>query len=166
MAGTAALINQGAEFVAADGLDAAAAAAARSAGHNSAFGALQAGYNEYATGSEVDLTSVTGVAGFAKGFSFGNDMLTAAVFLDLGSGSSDLYAGGYDGDADHEYYGIGAAVRYAFESGFFLDGSLRGGRTETVPVPLRCGAGEISLLTGLLHTADGGGERARSRSES
>ena len=37
----------------------------------------------------------------------------------------------YDGDADHEYYGIGAAVRYAFESGFFLDGSLRGGRTET-----------------------------------
>ena len=131
MAGTAALINQGAEFVAADGLDAAAAAAARSAGHNSAFGALQAGYNEYATGSEVDLTSVTGVAGFAKGFSFGNDMLTAAVFLDLGSGSSDLYAGGYDGDADHEYYGIGAAVRYAFESGFFLDGSLRGGRTET-----------------------------------
>ncbi len=74
--GTAALVNQGAEFIADDGLNSAVAAVARASGNNSAFGALQAGYSEYETGSSIDLTAVTGIVGFAKGFKFGDDLLT------------------------------------------------------------------------------------------
>lgn len=130
-AGTAALLTQGSEFVAGQGLDAASAAVARANGGASAFGAVQAGYNEYDTGSSVDLTSVTGLVGFAKGFKFGDDLLTAAVFLDLGYGSSDIHAGSNDTDGKHTYYGIGAGLRYDLSNGLFVDGTLRGGRADT-----------------------------------
>lgn len=129
--GSAALLNQGSEFVAGSGLDAAEAAVKRAAGGNSAFGAVQGGYSEYETGSQVDLTSVTGIVGFAKGINLGSGLLTTAVYLDLGYGSSESHVAGRSADTDHTYYGLGAAVRYGLDNGFFIDGSVRGGRTET-----------------------------------
>lgn len=128
--GSAALLNQGTEFISGIGLESASVAVEK-AGGNSAFGAIQSGYSEYNTGSSVDLTSVTGIVGFAKGFDFGDDKLTTAVFLDLGYGSSESHVQGTSNDADHDYYGVGLAARYKFGNGFFIDGSLRGGMAET-----------------------------------
>ena len=48
-----------------------------------------------------------------------------------GYGSSESHVSGTSADGDHTYFGLGLAARYAFESGLFLDASLRGGVTST-----------------------------------
>lgn len=114
--GTAALVNQGAEFIAGDGLNSAVAAVARASGNNSAFGAVQAGVDfdlkltdlmTFNTGlgymgvwngdADSDLenislssTSIEGNTGFAK---------VGLRIAPQGSGfSCDLGATGYAGD--------------------------------------------------------------------
>ncbi|MDR1827157.1 MAG: autotransporter domain-containing protein [Methylobacteriaceae bacterium] len=57
--------------------------------------------------------------------------LTAAVYAEGGSGSYDAkYSfGKVSGDTRH--YGVGAFLRHTFTNGFYVDGSLRGGRILT-----------------------------------
>lgn len=96
--GTAALVNQGAEFIAGDGLNSAVVAVARASGNNSAFGAVQAGYMGVWNGdADSDLEnillsspSIEGNTGFAK---------VGLRIAPQGSGfSCDLGATGYAGD--------------------------------------------------------------------
>lgn len=123
--GSIAFLNQGAEFIADEGMRA-IVNAARS-GQTATFGAVHGGSSRYETGSSVDVDGVTLAAGIAT--KFGN--LTAAGFIEAGWASSESHVHGTEADGDHDYYGVGAAVRYEFENPFYLDGSVRLGTAST-----------------------------------
>ena len=123
--GSIAFLNQGAEFIADEGMRA-IVNAARS-GKTATFGAVHGGSSRYETGSSVDVDGVTLATGVAT--KFGN--LTAAGFIEAGWASSESHVNGTEADGDHDYYGIGAAVRYEFQNPFYLDGSVRLGMAST-----------------------------------
>lgn len=123
--GTIAFVNQGAEFIADEGIRAMAVAA--SSNGVSAFGAIHGGTSKYETGSHVDVDGVTLATGATT--KVGNLML--AGFIEAGWASSESHVPRADGDGDHDYYGIGLASRYSFNSPFYVDGSLRFGKTST-----------------------------------
>lgn len=123
--GSIAFLNQGAEFIADEGMRA-IVNAARS-GQTATFGAVHGGSSRYETGSSVDVDGVTLATGVAT--KFGN--LTAAGFIEAGWASSESHVHGTEADGDHDYYGVGAAVRYEFQNPFYLDGSVRLGMAST-----------------------------------
>lgn len=123
--GSIAFLNQGAEFIADEGMRA-IVNAARS-GKTATFGAVHGGSSRYETGSSVDVDGVTLATGVAT--KFGN--LTAAGFIEAGWASSESHVHGTKADGDHDYYGVGVAVRYEFENPFYLDGSVRLGTAST-----------------------------------
>lgn len=125
--GSLALVAQGAEFIADRGL----AAAYSASSHTYApavFGAVHGGSSRYETGSHVDLDGVSLVAGSAAR----SNGTVYAGFIEAGWGSSESRAGTAKGDGDHEYYGLGAALRRDFSSDVHVDASVRAGwiRTE------------------------------------
>lgn len=123
--GSLAFLNQGAEFIADEGLRAMSNAA--TAGKVSTFGAIHGGTSRYETGSSVDVDGVTLATGVATKW----DRLILAGFVEAGWANSESHVAGTDGDGDHDYYGVGAALRYEFESPFYLDGSVRVGAAST-----------------------------------
>lgn len=123
--GTAAFVNQGAEFIADEGL--AAMAGQARAGEWRAFGAIAGGSSEYETGSHVDVDGVTLAAGMSGLL---NDVVLAG-FVEVGWASSESHVQGTNADGDHDYYGVGAAALWRLPSGFHLDGSVRLGQAST-----------------------------------
>lgn len=123
--GTIAFVNQGAEFIADEGMRAMREAA--SDGRVAVFGAVHGGSSRYETGSHVDVDGAALAAGVVSQVG----RMTLAGFMEAGTGSSESSADGAKGDGDHTYYGLGAAARWRFESPFYIDGSLRAGWAET-----------------------------------
>lgn len=123
--GTIAFINQGAEFVADEGLRAMQAAADPDGFR--LFGAVHGGTSRYQTGSHVDVDGFTLVTGAVTE---SNGLLMAA-FVEAGWARSESHVRETEGDGDHDYYGIGAAMRYRFESPVYVDASVRFGKTST-----------------------------------
>ena len=124
--GSVAFVNQGAEFIADEGLNAAVRAAQGAPGCT-AFGAIHGGKSRYETGSHVDLRGTSLAAGAAG--RVGGALI--AGFVEAGWASSDSHVNGARGDADHDYYGVGAALRYDFSTPFYLEGSVRAGSAST-----------------------------------
>lgn len=123
--GSVAFINQGAEFIADEGMRAMIDAA--EVGKVSVFGAIHGGTSRYETGSHVDVDGVTLATGAVT--KVGSLML--AGFVEAGWASSESHVSGTKGDGDHDYYGFGAALRYSFENPFYIDGSARFGWAST-----------------------------------
>lgn len=123
--GSVAFINQGAEFIADEGMRAMVDAA--EVGKVSVFGAIHGGTSRYETGSHVDVDGVTLATGAVT--KVGSLML--AGFVEAGWASSESHVSGTKGDGDHDYYGFGAALRYSFENQFYIDGSARFGWAST-----------------------------------
>ena len=123
--GTIAFVNQGAEFIADEGLRVMTTAAAPS--KISTFGAVHGGSSRYETGSHVDVDGVTLATGAVT--KVGNT--TLAGFVEAGWASSESHVSGTEGDGDHDYYGFGAALRHTFENDFYLDASARFGWAST-----------------------------------
>lgn len=123
--GTIAFINQGAEFIADEGIRAMAESA--SPDSISVFGAIHGGTSKYETGSHVDVDGVTLATGATT--KIGNLML--AGFIEAGWASSESHVTNADGDGDHDYYGVGLATRYSFNKPFYIDSSLRLGKAST-----------------------------------
>lgn len=124
--GSVAFVNQGAEFIADEGLNAAVRAAQGASGFT-AFGAIHGRKSRYETGSHVDLRGTSLAAGAAG--RVGSALI--AGFVEAGWASSDSHVNGARGDADHDYYGVGAALRYDFSTPFYLEGSVRAGSAST-----------------------------------
>ena len=124
--GSVAFVNQGAEFIADEGLAAVSRAAAGASGFT-AFGTVQGGESRYETGSYVKLRGTSLAAGAAG--RVGDAVI--AGFVEAGWATSDSHVGGARGDADHGYYGLGAAVRWQAAEAFHLDGSVRLGSAPT-----------------------------------
>lgn len=123
--GSIAMINQGAEFIADEGL-----AVIQSIAKNeglATFGAMLAGTSEYETGSSVDLDSWNVVLGAASKVAD----LTLAGFAEYGTGSSDAKVAHAKADGDHGYYGVGMAARWGEAQGLFIDSALRLGMSNT-----------------------------------
>lgn len=123
--GSVALVTQGAEFVADEGMRSIRAAAKE--GSFTAFGAMAGGYNRYETGSHVDVEGFSLAVGTAGRI----NNLTLAGFVEAGWASSESHVASTEADADHDYYGVGPAMRYDFQSPFYLDGAVRLGQIST-----------------------------------
>lgn len=123
--GSVAFVTQGAEFVADEGMRSIRAAAKE--GSFTAFGAMAGGYNRYETGSHVDVEGFSLAVGTAGHI----NNLTLAGFVEAGWASSESHVASTEADADHDYYGVGAAMRYDFQSPFYLDGAVRLGQIST-----------------------------------
>lgn len=123
--GSVAFVTQGAEFVADEGMRSIRAAAKE--GSFTAFGAMAGGYNRYETGSHVDVEGFSLAVGTAGRI----NNLTLAGFVEAGWASSESHVASTEADADHDYYGAGAAMRYDFQSPFYLDGAVRLGQIST-----------------------------------
>lgn len=124
--GTVAFINQGAEFIADEGI--AAMVDAAKLGEVTAFGVMQGGSTHYNTGSYVDVDGVTFMAGAGLRV---NPNWTMAGFVEAGWDNSASHVEGTRGDGDHEYFGVGFATRYQTDGVLYVDGSLRAGRATT-----------------------------------
>lgn len=124
--GTVAFINQGAEFIADEGI--AAMVDAAKLGEVTAFGVMQGGSTHYNTGSYVDVDGVTFMAGAGLRV---NPNWTMAGFVETGWANSASHVEGTRGDGDHEYFGVGFATRYQTDGVLYVDGSLRAGRATT-----------------------------------
>lgn len=124
--GTVAFINQGAEFIADEGI--AAMVDAAKLGEVTAFGVMQGGSTHYNTGSYVDVDGVTFMAGAGLRV---NPNWTLAGFIEAGWANSASHVEGTRGDGDHEYFGVGFATRYQTDGVLYVDGSLRAGRATT-----------------------------------
>lgn len=124
--GTVAFINQGAEFIADEGI--AAMVDAAKLGEVMAFGVMRGGSTHYNTGSYVDVDGVTFMAGAGLRV---NPNWTMAGFVEAGWANSASHVEGTRGDGDHEYFGVGFATRYQTDGVLYVDGSLRAGRATT-----------------------------------
>ena len=124
--GTVAFVNQGAEFIADEGI--AAMVDAAKLGEVTAFGVMQGGSTHYNTGSYVDVDGVNFMAGAGLRV---NPNWTMAGFVEAGWANSASHVEGTRGDGDHEYFGVGFATRYQTDGVLYADGSLRAGRATT-----------------------------------
>lgn len=123
--GSVALIAQGSEFIADEGLAAMTAAAAPDA--VTAFGAMTGGRVRYETGSHVNVKGGSTALGAAT--KFGDT--TLAGFIEFGRADSKAHVHDTTSDGEHQSYGVGLAARHAVNEHFYVDVSLRGGRSET-----------------------------------
>ncbi|MDR1359429.1 MAG: hypothetical protein LBJ82_00460, partial [Deltaproteobacteria bacterium] len=119
----AALVNQGADLVAGQGMSEAVSAARRasvSTGYGFAtFGALSGGWSRYDTGSHVDMSSLSLLAGLSLSHDFNPGHLTLGTFFEYGNGSYDTYnsfsnAASVHGDGDIYHTGGGILGRMDF----------------------------------------------------
>lgn len=123
--GTLAFINQGAEFIADDGLNAIATAAKPN--KPTTFGTMYGGSSRYQTGSHVDIDAVGLVAGVANQY-YG---ITYGGFIESGWASSDSHVADATADGNHDYYGLGAAFRFQATDSLHLDAAARLGWAKT-----------------------------------
>jgi hypothetical protein len=117
-----ALVNQGADVVAGQGMESAvrSARAGLEGGYGLAsFGTLSGGWSRYNTGSHVDMSSLSLMAGLSFGAELSPGLLTLGAFFEYGNGSYDTYnsfsnAASVKGDGDMYYLGGGILGRMDF----------------------------------------------------
>lgn len=124
--GTVAFLNQGAEFIADEGL--AAIVNSAKLGEISTFGAFHGGSSNYKTGSRVDVDGYTLATGASLEVT---PNWIVAGFVEAGWADSDSHVEGAKGEGDHDYYGLGLATRYMVNDAWYIDGSLRVGQAST-----------------------------------
>jgi outer membrane autotransporter protein len=125
-----ALVNQGADIVAGQGMESAVRSAREArlskfsdglaGGYGLAvFGALSSGWSRYNTGSHVDMSSVSLMTGVSYGAELKPGYLTLGAFFEYGNGSYDTYnafsnAASVHSDGDVYHIGGGILGRFDF----------------------------------------------------
>ena len=135
LAGTA-LLTQGADFSAGEGLSK-AREAARTVGLQP-FGRMGAGSIKYDTGSSVDLDSFIVTAGLVHGSDLDIGNLTVGAFVEYGHGNYDTYNGFTNLDAVHgggdtDFVGGGLLGRQELAKGRnfpYVEGSVHAGQVK------------------------------------
>ncbi|MDR1397131.1 MAG: autotransporter outer membrane beta-barrel domain-containing protein, partial [Desulfarculales bacterium] len=130
--GGAVLINQGADLIAGQGMASAVKAARAGSGGDAyglaAFATVSGGSLRYNSGSHVDMSSLSLLAGLAKGVELKAGLLTLGAFFEYGNGSYDTYnsfsnAAAVHGEGDIHHTGGGILGRLDFMPSQILDGS-------------------------------------------
>ncbi len=129
-----ALLRQGGDLVAGQGIGMAAGAA--SGGGFTPFGAIAGGWSRYDTGSHADVGGASLMAGLARGMDSAPGRLTLGAFFEFGLGVYDTYNSFADAapvrsDGDAQHLGGGALARMDFQSAgtgrFYAEASARAG---------------------------------------
>ena len=135
-----AFVNQGADLILNQGMGSALMSTSGPGFKFAPFAAGSGGWSRYNTGSHVDVSGASMLAGLAIGNDAGPGRLTAGLFFEGGWGNYNSYNsfGNYasvDGDGDTNYYGGGILGRYDVTSGalsgLYFDASARMGRAST-----------------------------------
>jgi hypothetical protein len=125
------LLNQNADLAAGAGMR-----AAREAGMGMCiFGAVTGAKLRHETGSHIDMSSLSFLAGLAWNGDFQPGRVTLGTFMEYGNGSYDTYnsfasAGAIHGDGDIYHFGLGILGRMDFRNKFYGEGSLRAGSVK------------------------------------
>ena len=132
--GAVSLVNQSADLIAGKGMIQATGAAAQGAGFG-AFGALTGGWSRYDTGSHVDMSSVSLMAGISRRAELQPGKLLLGAFFEYGNGSYDTYnsfsnAASVHGDGDIYHLGGGIIGRMDFTGNFYAEASARAGNVR------------------------------------
>lgn len=134
-----AFVNQGQDLILNQGFGAALAATSGQGLRMNAFGGAGGGSSRYKTGSHVDVSGFSLLAGLAVGNDAGPGRLTLGAFFEGGWGSYDSHnsfsnAASVKGDGDTSYFGGGFLGRYDLTngalSGLYFDASARMGRAR------------------------------------
>ena len=120
--GSVAMVNQGADLAAGQGMESAvrSARAGLAGGYGMAgFGAISGGQSRYNTGSHVDMSSFSLMTGLSKGLELIPGYLTLGAFFEYGSGSYSTYnsfsnAASVSGNGSTYYLGGGILGRMDF----------------------------------------------------
>ncbi|MCL1980001.1 MAG: autotransporter outer membrane beta-barrel domain-containing protein, partial [Proteobacteria bacterium] len=130
-----ALVNQGADLAAGQGMAEAVRASMESKYGLGVFAAFSGGWSRYDTGSHTDLSSISLLAGVSKGIDLTPGRLTLGLFFEYGNGSYDTsnsFSGiNADGDGDIDHIGGGIIGRMDFANAgpghVYTEASLRAG---------------------------------------
>jgi len=129
------LVSQGADLIVGKGMAEAMGAASQDTGFGT-FGALSGGWSRYNTGSHVEMSSVSLMAGISRRAELQPGDLVLGVFFEYGNGSYDTYnsfsnAASVHGDGDIYHLGGGIIGRMDFVNTgaghFYAEGSARVG---------------------------------------
>jgi hypothetical protein len=131
VAASLAFLGQSGELAAQEGIVSAVSAAEDKKEGYSAFTAGSLGKSKYETGSYVEVSGVSFLAGLAKEF----NNYTLGAFLEYGSGSYDTnnsFSGAaVKGDGSASYTGGGVLGKFINEDGYYFDFSGRLGQVKT-----------------------------------
>lgn len=97
----------------------------------SPFISLSGNKTRYNSGSHINAKDAL----LTGGVSYQQDKFVTGAFIESGWGSYDTYNGfntmkSVNGDGHSRYVGLGVLGRYDFESGVYVEGSLRGGKNR------------------------------------
>lgn len=124
--GSVAVINQGASFIANEGLNAMDSASL--VDQSAVFGTLGGGKTRYDTGSRVDVDCMSLVTGLVTRVT---PEWMVAGYVEAGFGNSESSTHDASAEGNHDYYGVGLTSRYHFNLPVYVDGSLRFGTAST-----------------------------------
>lgn len=124
--GSVAVINQGASFIANEGLSAMESASL--VDQSAVFGTIGGGKTRYDTGSRVDVDCMSLVTGLVTRVT---PEWMVAGYVEAGFGNSESSTHDASAEGNHDYYGVGLASRYHFNLPVYVDGSLRFGTAST-----------------------------------
>ena len=135
-AGASAFINDGADFLAGTGMDAAKkearAAATAAGGSYGLWAGMGGGSLRHETGSYVDMKGWNLGVGWARENAVQAGTLTFGPFIEYGRGSYDSYLDdGTHGSGKTSYVGAGMMARLETAADNWIDGALRVGRTKS-----------------------------------
>ena len=84
------------------------------------------------TGSHIDITGASVNAGYAHNIKSSAGTTLAGVFAEYGTADYDTYLdNGVRGEGETKFYGAGILANHKFNSGFYMQGSVKGGKTQT-----------------------------------
>ena len=135
-AGASAFLNDGADFLAGAGMDAAQKEARAAAMIGSApygiWAGMGAGSLRHKTGSYVDMKGWNLGVGWARENAVKAGTLTFGPFIEYGRGSYDSYLDdGTHGSGKTSYVGVGMMAKLETKANSWIDGALRVGRTKS-----------------------------------
>jgi len=137
------LLNQGIDLTAGTGMSAAVDAARLPIGSSYGLGIFSTssgGWARYDTGSQVEMSSLSLMAGMSKRVVFNHGNLTVGAFFEYGNGSYDTYnsfnnAASVHGEGDLHHLGGGIIARMDFtgssEGHCYAEASVRAGSVDT-----------------------------------
>ncbi len=125
-----ALVNQGGDLIAGEGMRAAVNSDLLPGGRMSAYFAASGGWSRYNSGSRVEVSGASIIAGLAWKPELPRGRITFGPFFEAGWGSyntdnSFSNAADVDGDGTTEYYGGGLLGRYDASCGGYIEASVR-----------------------------------------
>jgi hypothetical protein len=132
-----AFANQGADLILGQGMFNLLAASRKAGGSGfTPFFAINGGTSEYDTGSHIDVDGFSVLLGLGWNIPLESRAFTWGVFFEAGWGGYDSYNSFNNlptvkGKGDTTYYGTGLLGRFETQGGFYAEGSVRGGRTDS-----------------------------------